>query len=69
MFISLAETLGWHLVGLCEVQPTAKKPVSRLLIQLGQHASNAKTERLIIQQDNGYSDEFVALTKAFYLKM
>lgn len=68
-FISLAETLGWHLAGLCEVQPTAKKPVSRLLIQLSQYTSNAKIEKLIIQKDNGYSDEFVALTKAFYLKM
>ncbi|USD32058.1 MULTISPECIES: tRNA1(Val) (adenine(37)-N6)-methyltransferase [Vibrio] len=69
LFISLAETLGWHLASLCEVHTTEKKPVSRLLIELSQHPSNTKVETLIIQDDNGYSDKFIALTKAFYLKM
>ncbi|NOH70188.1 methyltransferase [Vibrio pectenicida] len=68
-FISQAQKLGWHLAKLCEVRPTNKKPTHRLLIQLTQTDVKSETQQLIIRKNKLYTDEFITLTQAFYLKM
>ncbi len=71
-FIALAKELGWQVSRLCRVKSTDKKPVSRLLIELTKTSSKIHTEEkdLTIHGSNqGYSEEFVTLTHAFYLKM
>ncbi|CAH8204109.1 tRNA1(Val) (adenine(37)-N6)-methyltransferase [Vibrio aestuarianus] len=69
LFISLAKALGWHISRLCTVQPTVNKPVHRLLIELSLTAVDTVQSHLVIHSQDGYSEEFIALTKDFYLKM
>ncbi|GHA51102.1 tRNA1(Val) (adenine(37)-N6)-methyltransferase [Photobacterium aphoticum] len=70
----IAAAPAHHLVctAVCEVQSTANKPVSRLLIALARDtaatASDTRTP-LIIHESGGYSADFTALTRDFYLKM
>ncbi|MGF1738201.1 tRNA1(Val) (adenine(37)-N6)-methyltransferase [Photobacterium satsumensis] len=54
---------------LCTVKTTERKDPSRLLIALGLSPSPCQTEQLVIHQDGQYSEGFIALTRAFYLKM
>ncbi|MGR5064155.1 tRNA1(Val) (adenine(37)-N6)-methyltransferase [Photobacterium sp. DNB22_13_2] len=54
---------------LCKVKTTERKPPSRLLIDLRKSPLPCQTEQLLIHQDGQYSEGFIALTKAFYLKM
>lgn len=54
---------------LCKVKTTERKPPSRLLIELGTNPSSCQSEQLVIHQGGQYSKGFIALTKAFYLKM
>lgn len=58
---------------LTDVQTRANKPVSRVLIELiKQPAASAVTlqpRSLMIHHENTYSEDFIALTKDFYLKM
>lgn len=68
-FIESAKKSGWHLKSLCEVKPTSLKDVSRLLIELSKQPCTAEVEALTIRDTTGYSPEFIALTKDFYLKM
>lgn len=68
-FIESAKKSGWHLKSLCEVKPTSLKDVSRLLIELSKQPCTAEVEVLTIKGTSGYSPEFIALTKDFYLKM
>ncbi|MDV7105216.1 methyltransferase [Vibrio sp. TH_r3] len=75
-FITVASTLGWRVSRLCQVSPTEFKAVNRLLIELCRqdetiNSKQLETEhsKLMINQSGKYSDNFVALTKAFYLKM
>ncbi|MYM59510.1 methyltransferase [Vibrio sp. OCN044] len=68
-FIEQAKTLGWYLSKLCEVKPTGSKTTSRLLIQLTPHEVEAEYQQIIIQENNTYTEDFIALTKDFYLKM
>lgn len=68
-FIALAKQQGWSLQRLCQVKPTERKEVSRLLIQLGKTSISEVHSTLTIHESGGYSDDFTQLTKAFYLKM
>ncbi|NVD05752.1 methyltransferase [Vibrio sp. JPW-9-11-11] len=68
-FIQLALKMGWHLSRYCQVKPSEVKPVNRLLIELSKQPSPVQNETLQIASSQGYSAEFVQLTKAFYLKM
>ncbi len=68
-FIQLAQKQGWHLSRLCQVKPTERKQVTRLLIELQKKPTETISESLTIHSDNGYSVDFIALTKDFYLKM
>ncbi|MGL6258338.1 tRNA1(Val) (adenine(37)-N6)-methyltransferase [Vibrio sp. WXL210] len=78
-FIDLARKSGLQLTRLCRVRPTAAKPVSRLLIELNNDQQLANEQRLgtahcqedeiTIHKNGRYSDDFIALTREFYLKM
>ncbi|EGA67339.1 tRNA1(Val) (adenine(37)-N6)-methyltransferase [Vibrio brasiliensis] len=68
-FIDIAKTQGWQLKRHCSIQPTPNKPVSRILFELSKQPVTTHFEQLTIHQDNGYSAEFIDLTKDFYLKM
>lgn len=68
-FISLAKDSGWSVSRLCQVSPTQSKPVNRLLIELSLQEHKTKHTKLIINESGQYTEEFVTLTKDFYLKM
>jgi len=68
-FIALAKQQGWSLQRLCQVKPTERKEVSRLLIQLNKASMTEDHSTLTIHESGSYSDDFIQLTKAFYLKM
>lgn len=68
-FIALAKQQGWSLQRLCQVKPTERKEVSRLLIQLGKTPCSMVHSTMTIHEGGGYSGDFIQLTKAFYLKM
>ena len=68
-FITMALQQGWHLSRLCRVQPSQKKPVHRLLFELAKQACDTQETYLIIHSSQGYSDDFIQLTREFYLKM
>ncbi|MGP8307002.1 tRNA1(Val) (adenine(37)-N6)-methyltransferase [Vibrio sp. YIC-376] len=68
-FIELALQQGWYLSRLCRVQPSEKKPVHRLLLELAKQPCETQESNLIIHASGGYSDNFVQLTHEFYLKM
>ena len=68
-FIQLANTHGWVVARCCHVQTTLRKPATRLLFELKRHATCSIEENLTINADQGYSDQFIALTHQFYLKM
>ncbi len=68
-FIELALNQGWYLSRICRVQPSEKKPVHRLLFELSKRPCDLQTSHLIIRSNDGYSDDFIQLTREFYLKM
>lgn len=62
---------GLHLSNLTTVQTTINKPATRVLIELTKSMLPVVCEHneLIIHDGKGYSDAFIELTSAFYLKM
>ncbi|WP_153447710.1 tRNA1(Val) (adenine(37)-N6)-methyltransferase [Vibrio algicola] len=68
-FIGLAQSQGWYLSRLCLVHTTLKKTSYRVLFELSLSPSETQQSELTIHQDSGYSEAFIDLTKAFYLKM
>ncbi|CAH0526810.1 tRNA1(Val) (adenine(37)-N6)-methyltransferase [Vibrio hippocampi] len=72
-FIQLAQQNDWHLSRLCQVHTTDSKGCHRLLIELSLHnqqqRATEQTTLVIHDSKGGYSDDFIALTQAFYLKM
>jgi len=68
-FIELALHQGWHLSRVCRLQPSEKKLVHRLLFELAKQPCDTQESHLIIHSQDGYSDDFVQLTREFYLKM
>ncbi len=68
-FIELALNQSWYLSRICRVQPSEKKPVHRLLFELSKRPCDLQTSHLIIRSNDGYSDDFIQLTREFYLKM
>lgn len=69
LFIQIAEDTQWHLSRYWEVQPTPDKPVHRLLLSFTKQPVITEKQTLTIRGKNGYSDAFIQLTHAFYLKM
>lgn len=68
-FIQLGENLGFYVTRQCRVQPTPSKPSNRLLIELSLISGERADQQLIIRDNLGYTEAFIALTKDFYLKM
>ncbi|KZN46857.1 tRNA1(Val) (adenine(37)-N6)-methyltransferase [Pseudoalteromonas luteoviolacea] len=69
-FISLAEQQSLHLARVCEVRTTPNKAVTRLMFELSTNLSDTYQETLCIYNERGeYSQEYITLCKAFYLKM
>ena len=60
---------GWYLAQRLEVRSKANKPVQRLLLSLSKQKQKTAASSLIIHQaDGGYSGEYKALLRDFYLK-
>lgn len=72
-FKEMAQTYGLYTTLITEVKTTPTKEVERLLIQFEKQASEEiATSELIIQKGterNVWTDDYIALTKAFYLKI
>lgn len=70
MMIEYAQSQGWFLSRCCKVKTTPAKPVSRILFELSRKRPAAVNEEtLVIQENGGYSEPFIRLTRDFYLKM
>lgn len=69
--IKLAEQSHLQLQRYTEIKTTAKKAVSRLLLcfKKSQKVVNLQRESLLINENKGYSAEFISLTKEFYLNL
>ncbi len=71
-FLELALHIGYHAVRITRIKPTPSKPFVRVLLELSkQFGAEAVIHQMIIEDKgrHGYSDEYIALTKDFYLKM
>ncbi len=68
-FINISKKLGFNLTRLTKIKTTEKKDVSRLLIEISVFPYDYQENTLIIHHQNGYSDDFIQLTKCFYLNM
>ncbi|MGF1693437.1 tRNA1(Val) (adenine(37)-N6)-methyltransferase [Photobacterium kagoshimensis] len=69
LFIKAAHQLGFYCQHLCEIRTTERKSINRLLFSLTPSACTTQLQTLNIHQQGQYSDEFIALTQNFYLKM
>ncbi len=69
-FLSLTMTYGLFCTRRMLVKPTPALPPSRVLMTLGRKAATCTEEELVIEIGGRhvYSDEYVSLTKDFYLK-
>ncbi len=68
-FIDIAERNGLFISRLCSVRPTANKPANRVLFELQKEKVDCQKTELIVRDEMGYTEAFVALTRSFYLKM
>lgn len=69
-FIEMAASLGLYCQRKLIVKPTPAIPPSRVLMTLGRSQSNVEESTIIMEKEgrHNYSDEYVSLTKDFYLK-
>lgn len=70
-FKELAQTYNFYCTKITNVKPKVDKPVERLLLQFEKTQKETQEDELIIQHDgrNEWTEEYMALTGAFYLKM
>lgn len=69
-FINLAKARGLFLNRVCHVQGNATSEIKRSLLEFSFHSSEIKKEHLIIEiERHKYTEEYIDLTKDFYLKM
>jgi tRNA1Val (adenine37-N6)-methyltransferase len=71
-FQELAEGYNLHCNRVTEVLPRAGRPVERLLMEFGREAKERQIDQLIIRDEGEgevWTEEYIALTGAFYLKM
>jgi len=75
--LALAEAQGWFVAQYCAVRSNDTKPVQRVLLCLSRYPADAEHSSLTIYQsghqsghqaDGGYSAQYKALLKDFYLK-
>ncbi|ASM48913.1 tRNA1Val (adenine37-N6)-methyltransferase [Pseudoalteromonas espejiana DSM 9414] len=70
LFIKLATQNGLYLNVHCQVKATPNKDISRSLMTFSYVKSDIESSILCIRNlDNSYTVDYVALCKAFYLKM
>lgn len=70
-FEELARTYKLYCTRKMEVKPKEEKPVERLLLQFERREKEQVREMLVIQKEkrNDWTEEYIALTGDFYLKM
>lgn len=70
-FKELAATYNLHCSRETEVKPKEDKPVERLLLEFEKTKKTPVTDQLVIQKEarNDWTQQYIDLTKAFYLKM
>ena len=69
-FINLAAEYGLYPFKICRVQGTPKTEIKRSLIAMTRIPAEISVDNLIIEtQRHQYTEEYIALTKDFYLKM
>lgn len=68
-FYKTMKSLGFHAVRKTEVKPTPDKAFHRVLGEFGRDDSNTIENKLVIEKygRHKYSEEYVELTKNFYL--
>ena len=70
LFVELAKQSGLYLNAHCQVKTTPSKAFSRSLMRFSLVNTLLELTSLCIKNDNNrYSDDYIALCKAFYLKM
>ena len=70
LFIRQASLMALYLQRCCEVKTTPKKAASRSLMSFGYESKPCHNSTLCIyDQHNKYSEDYISLTKDFYLKM
>jgi tRNA1Val (adenine37-N6)-methyltransferase len=69
-FLTLAGSYGFYCSRRLYVRPTPAHPPSRILMSLSRDAAVCADEEIVIEKGGRhiYSDEYVSLTKDFYLK-
>jgi len=70
-FEEMARQYHFYVTKKTSVLPTVGKPVERLLLEFAYEEQPLEEETLVIETDKRhvYTDDYVALTKDFYLKM
>ncbi len=70
-FVEVARNYNLYCTKMTEVYPKEDKPVERLLLQFELVEREMETNSLVIQKEarNDYTEDYIALTKDFYLKM
>ena len=69
-FADMASSSGLHCCRRLYVRPTASLPPARVLMTMARANKTAEESTIVIEQGgrHKYSDEYVSLTKDFYLK-
>lgn len=67
-FISEARGNGLYLNRICKVKTTPDREPKRVLMEFAKKRNELLEEELVIQDDNGFTDEYKALTKDFYIR-
>ena len=69
-FIKLAKDNNLFVNKVCNVQGNPKSAIKRSLLEFSFQQTELKKEHLIIEKErHQYTDEYISLTKDFYLKM
>ena len=71
-FKDLGKSYGFYCTKVTKIIPRDGKPVERLLLQFEREPNTLVQDSLVIQLDekrHNYTEEYIALTKAFYLFM
>lgn len=69
-FIALAKENNLFLNKVCRVQGNETSEIKRSLLEFSFHKTEIKEENLIIEiSRHNYTNEYINLTKDFYLKM
>lgn len=70
-FVELAATYNLFCTKSTQVRPKADKPIERLLLQFERTAKTTQENSLVIQKEerNEWTEEYIELTKSFYLNM